>query len=195
MVLNGIAYLACRALPTGLWNAQSLREAPLGRRLLRLHSQLSLKQRRGKREEERRRRSKEVASKSKEVASRSSITHKRSTSAGATPQAEGCSPLTPHSAPSSPSTPPPSPPSLTLERNPGTAATPPPPPHQEAPWADPSRFEILPLPLGLRPVLVFVNGRSGKQDGKRLCAGLRRLLHPLQVAIHYTYYAYYTYYA
>jgi hypothetical protein len=43
------------------------------------------------------------------------------------------------------------------------------------------RYEILPLPAHLHPVLVFVNGRSGNQDGTRIARRLRRVLHPLQV--------------
>jgi len=45
----------------------------------------------------------------------------------------------------------------------------------------PRRYEILPLPAHLHPVLVFVNGRSGNQDGTRIARRLRRVLHPLQV--------------
>jgi hypothetical protein len=44
-----------------------------------------------------------------------------------------------------------------------------------------ARYEILPLPAHLHPVLVFVNGRSGNQDGTNIARRLRRVLHPLQV--------------
>lgn len=43
------------------------------------------------------------------------------------------------------------------------------------------RFEVLPLPAESRPVLIFVNLRSGPQEGAALLAKLRQVLNPLQV--------------
>mmetsp|Transcript_15625 Transcript_15625/g.51302 ORF Transcript_15625/g.51302 Transcript_15625/m.51302 type:complete len:813 (-) Transcript_15625:31-2469(-) len=42
-------------------------------------------------------------------------------------------------------------------------------------------YKILPLPSDARPVLVFVNARSGGQQGAALLKKFRRLLNPLQV--------------
>lgn len=49
---------------------------------------------------------------------------------------------------------------------------------QDTPWPN---YTIGPVPLGLKPILVFINTKSGPQTGKELRRKFLRVLNPLQV--------------